>query len=178
MDIRDVIHGVILIEPHELPVLESFLFQRLRQIRQTGFAEHSYPGATHNRFIHSVGALHTATESFESIFDGLKRRFPETWKRYRAVVRLAALLHDVGHGPLSHTTEFAMPEVSKLDSTKNSRRKATHEDYTLKIILDSPLTPVLEKAGKSHGFSPTHIASRIDSEITVDDGFFHEPFDG
>jgi len=178
MDIRDVIHGVILIEPHELPVLESFLFQRLRQIRQTGFAEHSYPGATHNRFIHSVGALHTATESFESIFDGLKRRFPETWKRYRAVVRLAALLHDVGHGPLSHTTEFAMPEVSKLDSTKNSRRKATHEDYTLKIILDSPLTPVLEKAGKSHGFSPTHIASLIDSEITVDDGFFHETFDG
>ncbi|NDF14984.1 HD domain-containing protein, partial [bacterium] len=137
MDIRDVIHGVIPIDPHELPILESWLFQRLREIRQTGFAEHSYPGATHNRYIHSIGALHTITETFEAIFFGLKKRNFDAWKSFRALVRFTAALHDIGHGPLSHTTEFAMPDVSKLGTHPGSKRKATHEDYTLKIILDS-----------------------------------------
>ncbi len=178
MDIRDVIHGVILIEPHELPILDSYLFQRLRQIRQTGFAEHSYPGATHNRYIHSLGALFTITETFEAIFEGLKKRSPETWKRFRALVRFSALLHDIGHGPLSHTTEFAMPEVSRLNPKLHSKRKATHEDYTLKIILDSPLTPLLERAGKSFGFTPLHIAALIESDTEVDEDFFIEKIDG
>ncbi len=178
MDIRDVIHGVIPIEAHELPVLDSYLFQRLRQIRQTGFAEHSYPGATHNRYIHSVGALHTITETFESIFFGLKKRNYDAWKSFRALARFAAALHDIGHGPLSHTTEFAMPEVSKLGTHPGSKRKATHEDYTLKIILDSPLTPLLEKAGAPFGFSPLHVAALIDTDIKLNEDFFIERIDG
>ena len=178
MDIRDVIHGVIQIEPHELPIIDSYLFQRLRQIRQTGFAEHSYPGATHNRYIHSLGAMNTITETFEAIFEGLKKLNPEAWKRFRALSRFSALLHDIGHGPLSHTTEFAMPEVSKLGPHSGSRRKATHEDYTLKIILDSPLTPLLQKAGAPFGFTPLHIAALIDSDLEIQDDFFQEKIDG
>lgn len=178
MDIRDVIHGVIQIDSHELPILDSFLFQRLRQIRQTGFAEHSYPGATHNRYIHSLGALQTITDSFDAIFEKLKARSPNAWARFRAISRLGALLHDIGHGPLSHTTEFAMPEVSKLDPKNHSKRKATHEDYTLKIILDSPLTPLLEKAAKPFGFTPLHIASLIETDIKVNEDFFIEKVDG
>ncbi len=178
MDIRDVIHGVIQIEPHELPAIESYFFQRLRQIRQTGFAEHSYPGATHNRFIHSIGALHTITETFESIFDGLRKRNPDAWRRFRALARFAALLHDIGHGPLSHTTEFAMPEVSRLGGHASSKRKATHEDYTLKIILDSPLTPHLSKAGAVFGFTPAHIAALIETDVPADEDFFKERIDG
>ena len=181
MDIRDVVHGVILIQPHELPILDSFFFQRLRQIRQTGFAEHSYPSATHNRYIHSLGALHTVTETYEAIFSQLKNRAPETWARYRNLVRLAALLHDVGHGPLSHTTEFAMPPAGQLKlpiHKKAPNRKATHEDYTLKIILDSDLTPLLEKAGNLYGFKPIHIAATIESSIAIEDGFFSETIDG
>jgi HD superfamily phosphohydrolase len=178
VDIRDVIHGVIQIESHELPILNSYIFQRLRQIKQTGFAEHSYPGATHNRYIHSLGALHTITETFESIFIKLKERSPEAWTRFRAAVRLSAMLHDIGHGPLSHTTEFAMPEITKLDPKSNSKRKATHEDYTLKILIDSPLSPLLERAGKKFGFTPLHIAALIESDISLNEDFFIERIDG
>lgn len=177
MDIRDVVHGVIQVESHELPVIDSALFQRLRQIRQTGFAEFSYPGATHNRYIHSLGALQAATDAFESIFPSLKRHQHQVWRKFRALVRFAALLHDIGHGPLSHTTEFAMPEVSKLKvpgMKYPKARKATHEDYTLKIILDSALTPVLAKAAETFGFTPYHVACLIEGELKPKDNFFIE----
>src|SRR5262245_57882658 len=136
MEIRDVIHGSIPIESYELPVIDSRYFQRLRHIKQLGFAENSFPSATHNRYIHSLGAMHTATRAFDTIFSKTSRT---THQRFRALVRLAALLHDIGHGPLSHTTEFAMPHVRKLqlphlDAKAAGARKATHEDYTLKLI--------------------------------------------
>ncbi len=178
MDIRDVVHGVIQIESHELPILDSIIFQRLRQIKQTGFAEHSYPGATHNRYTHSIGAMHTATETFESIFVQLKKRKPETYLRFRALVRFGALLHDVGHGPLSHTTEFAMPQLREVDPAGKVNRKATHEDYTLKILLNSPLTAMLDQAGKPYGFNAKHVAALVESGIEVDEQFFCEEIDG
>lgn len=197
MEIRDVIHGSIVIESSERPVLDSRYFQRLRQIKQLGFSENSYPSATHNRYIHSLGAMNTATRAFDTIFGGptaaasqyasdrifLSERAPEAFERFRAVARLAALLHDVGHGPLSHTTEFAMPQVQALGEiagrpTKGRGRKATHEDYTLKIILDSGLTPLLEHAGRHKGFKPIHIAALIDSSIEPGDDFFIERLDG
>jgi hypothetical protein len=168
MEIRDVIHGSIPVQGSELPIIDSRYFQRLRQIKQLGFAEFSYPSATHNRYIHSLGAMHIATRAFDTIFG--ERSEP----RFRAVVRLAALLHDVGHGPLSHTTEFAMPDVRKLFPNAKRARKATHEDYTLKIIQDSGLTPLLERAGREHGFKPAHVASLIDPSVETGDDFFVE----
>src|SRR5947208_2870430 len=114
MEIRDVIHGSIAIESDELAVIDTPYFQRLRQIKQLGFAEYSFPSATHNRYIHSLGAMHTAGLAFRSIFRELERDEPATYARFRAAVRLAALLHDIGHGPLSHTTEFAMPDARSL----------------------------------------------------------------
>jgi HD superfamily phosphohydrolase len=180
MEIRDVIHGVIKLESHELAVLDSVAFQRLRSIKAMGFAEHSYPGASHNRYIHSLGAMHTASTAFDTIFKSLKRSRPEAYFRYRAVVRLAALLHDIGHGPFSHTCEPAMPEVSKLGLAhlkKGLTRQATHEDYTLKILLDSSLTGILEKAGSKLGFKPQHIAALIDADYPLNDSFFSEKLD-
>ncbi|MGK5082059.1 HD domain-containing protein [Bdellovibrionota bacterium FG-1] len=189
MEIRDVIHGSIRIEDSELAIIDSRYFQRLRQIKQLGFAENSFPSATHNRYIHSLGAMHIATRAFETIFAAqapghlvLATESPRAFARFRAVVRLSALLHDIGHGPLSHTTEFAMPDVRELQipgsAPKAKARKATHEDYTLKIILDSSLTPALQKAGALHGFKPVHIAALIDSEVAMDDDFFIEKIRG
>jgi HD superfamily phosphohydrolase len=200
MEIRDVVHGSIAIEPFERPVLDSKAFQRLRQIKQLGFSEYSYPSATHNRYIHSLGAMETATQAFDTIFGGPRGRSalparegihlfetaPKAFRRFRAVLRLAALLHDCGHGPLSHTTEFAMPDVKSLGLPEElfsgapgrKPRQATHEDYTLKILLDSPLTPLLEKAGAVDGFTPRHIASLIEPTLRVQDSFFKEAIGG
>jgi HD superfamily phosphohydrolase len=187
MEIRDIIHGSIVVDSHELPVLDSRFFQRLRQIKQLGFAEYSYPSATHNRYIHSLGAMETASRAVDRIFGPLAMRPLQTatYRRFRGVVRLAALLHDSGHGPLSHTSEFAMPSVATLKlpasfPIEDKSRQATHEDYTLKIILDSSLTPLLEKAGVKEGFSPAHIAALIEPQVRLKDGddFFVEKIDG
>jgi len=186
MKIRDVIHGSISIESSELPIIDSRYFQRLRQIKQLGFAENSFPSATHNRFIHSLGAMKTATLIFENIFRPKAGRLElssSALTRFRSVVRLAALLHDIGHGPLSHTTEFAMPSVSKLDLPSilpqaNESRKATHEDFTLKMILDSGLTELIEKAGHPHGFRAIHVAALIEPKIKISDDFFSSQLRG
>jgi uncharacterized protein len=183
MEIRDVLYGAISIEPHERPVLDSFFFQRLRQIKQLGFAEFSYPSAVHNRYVHSLGAMKVASRAFEVLFgQNLLRTSPQTYFSFRALTRLAAMLHDIGHGPLSHTTEFAMPDLAdlKLDlpHLRGKKRQATHEDYTLKMILDSEFTRILERASEAFGFKPIHIAALIDPEIQVNDDFFWEPFQG
>ncbi len=196
MEIRDIIHGSIIIEPAEFSVIDSPYFQRLRQIKQLGFAEYSFPSATHNRYIHSLGAMGTASQAFDTIFGGPSARVaqrlpdpvgltlahPKAYARFRAVLRLAALLHDIGHGPLSHTTESAMPDVRELGipgaPVKAKPRRANHEDYTLKIILDSGVTQILERAGRPHGFSPIHVAALIDPSIEINDDFFIERIDG
>jgi len=184
MEIRDSVHGIIRVDPEEIPVIESRYFQRLRQIKQMGFAESSFPGAVHSRFAHSLGAMHTATQVFDRIFSSPPKpptqALPKnTLKRWRSALRLAALLHDVGHGPLSHTTEFAMPEVKQLHLPEiiplsEPSRKATHEDYTLKIILDSGLSQIMEKSGFAREFKPVHVAALIDPSIPVQDDFFME----
>lgn len=186
MEIRDVIHGSIQIDPSEMSIIDSRYFQRLRQIKQLGFAEFSFPSATHNRYIHSLGAMSTATRGFDSIFRQLSKHSSVSavsFQRFRRVTRLAALLHDVGHGPLSHTTEFAMPDVRRLQVPgltvpKGRSRKATHEDYTLKLILDSGLSNVIEKTGADWGFTPRHVAALIDPDTEITDDFFMETIDG
>ncbi len=185
MEIRDILHGSISIEPNELKVIDSPYFQRLRQIKQLGFSEFSFPSASHNRYIHSIGAMHVAARVFDSIFSDTKRHVlpirESARQRFRSVLRFATLLHDIGHGPLSHTTEFAMPGVDLLKIPvfpQGLQRKATHEDFTLKIILDSGLTPILESAGRAFGFRPVHVAGLVDSAISVLDDFFIESIDG
>lgn len=182
MEIRDIIHGAISIEQWELPIVQSRYFQRLRNIKQLGFSEYSYPSASHNRYIHSMGAMHTASRAFESIFSktlGINQ--PVAFERFRSLIRLAALLHDIGHGPLSHTSESVMPSVQKLHVpfyVKKGDRLATHEDYTLKILLDSELTVVLDRAALAFGFKAQHIAALIDGAVPIKDDFFIEKIDG
>lgn len=186
MEIRDVVHGVITVETHELPILDSRPFQRLKQIKATGFAENSYPGATHTRFIHSLGAMETATQAWERIggqSHPVARLGHSDYLRLRAALRMAALLHDIGHGPFSHTIEFAMPQASLLripgiSAEAAGGRQATHEDYTIKTILDSSLTPILEKAVRAFGFTPQHVAALVDPEYLPADDFFKAKVSG
>lgn len=178
MEIKDPIHGAIELTNGEVEILDSHEFQRLRAIKQLGFAEYSFPGATHNRYIHSIGVMHLAGRAFDSIFRETEFSSATSRQRLRQVTRLAALLHDIGHGPLSHTTEEVMPPVGQLDvpvyqhrrSPIDPRRKATHEDYTLKFVTDSPLAELIRR--NFADIAPVHVACLIDDQLENSDDFF------
>lgn len=179
MEVRDPVHGTIELNRAEVAVLDSAAYQRLRAIKQLGFSEFSFPGATHNRYIHSLGVAHIASQAFDSVFREFTFSSPKARDRFRQMVRLAALLHDIGHGPLSHTTEEVMPPVAELkvdvyrmNPSFDSTRKANHEDYTIKFLTDSSLTEILEK--NFPDFTPLHIAGLIDKALNVPADFYRD----
>jgi hypothetical protein len=187
MEIRDPVHGSIYYADPEVAILETAEYQRLRAIKQLGFSEFSFPGATHNRYIHSIGVAHLATLVFESIFRVYPFSKPANKARFKQTVRLAALLHDVGHGPLSHTTEQVMPPLSELqikvydeeeqygDATHMvmyKNRKANHEDYTIKYVTDSTIADTIKK--QFSDILPIHVACLIDKALHCPDDFFIE----
>ena len=106
--IRDPVHGSISIDPLEWQIIRSRPVQRLKGIKQLGLVEAVYPGANHTRFEHSLGTMHMAGRMAEHL--GLSSE--EVRK-----VRLAGLLHDLGHSALSHAVEGVLgrnPEVQPL----------------------------------------------------------------
>ena len=112
-------------------LIDTREFQRLRRIRQLGFSDLVFPGATHSRFAHSVGVYHTA----RLLADVIASRGDGCDGERERVALLAALLHDVGHGPFSHA--FEVKAVS-------SRR---HEDWSAEIVCgDTEVNRVLRHA--------------------------------
>ena len=146
IEINDPIHKRIIIKGRERQILDHPYVQRLRSIRQLGFVSFVYPSATHDRFSHAVGTLHVAHLLAEQIFENEEISFlaralnGEEKKFLKEIVRLAGLLHDIGHAPFSHTAERVMPLVEKLALPKewlkepNEKRTATHEDYTALLL--------------------------------------------
>jgi HD superfamily phosphohydrolase len=162
--IRDPIHGTLPVSPRELRVIDHPMFQRLRNIKQLGFADLSFPGATHSRYSHSLGAMRVATRLFDRVFE--QEDLPERVRsRFRQAVRLAMMLHDIGHAPLSHTTEMLMPPVGELGlgvfAGDDVARRASHEDYTLKMVLDSALGETIAEVFGDDGIMPPDVAELI-----------------
>ncbi|MDD4446920.1 MAG: HD domain-containing protein [Methanothrix sp.] len=128
-EIRDPVHGYVQLEGLALEIADTPQMQRLRWIKQLGLASLVYPGANHTRFEHSLGAYHLADLLAKHL--GL----PE---EDRMLVGAAALLHDVGHGPLSHATEAALaPYLRKehesiIDILKKGELRAVLDKYRLK----------------------------------------------
>lgn len=184
MEIRDPVHGSIFFSDAEVKILDTIEYQRLRAIKQLGFAEFSFPGATHNRYLHSIGVCHLAGQAFDSIFKVYPFTKSSTKLRLRQAVRLASLLHDIGHGPLSHTTEQVMPKVEELqvkiyqrknfESDKKYQsyagRRANHEDYTIQMLTESSISKALEN--HFHELTSYHIACLIDKNLVCHDDFF------
>ena len=99
MEIRDPVHGYVKLDDLAQALVGTHQMQRLRWIKQLGLANLVYPGANHTRFEHSLGAYHLARVLADHL--GLE-------EDEKLNVSAAALLHDIGHGPLSHATEAAL----------------------------------------------------------------------
>ena len=104
-EFRDPVHGLIKLTDQEVSIIDQLPFQRLRRIKQLAMAHLVYPGALHTRFDHSLGTLHAASRILEKVAKSAQMCEVDV-----RTVRLAALLHDIGHGPFSHVSEYLLDE--------------------------------------------------------------------
>ena len=137
LDIIDPIHDFIRVFDSELTVIDSPIFQRLRRIRQLSGAHLTYPGAQHTRFEHSLGVMHIAGQAGQALQEKGFIKSDDI-----SNLRLAALLHDIGHGPFSHLFEEIMQE----------KKKVSHEEIGRKIILKTEIGDLLSKSGYDKNF--------------------------
>lgn len=164
MRIRDPIHGTIPVADVEVPIVDSRFYQRLRSVKQLGFGEMAFPGATHTRHAHSLGAMHVATRLFDAVFSRVELPAADC-ARLRQALRVAVLCHDIGHMPLSHASESIAPPLSTLNLPGwipgDRAGQAAHEDYTAKVLLDSELTGIIERHLGPLGITPEAIVALI-----------------
>lgn len=141
--VRDPIYGYIRLTALELKIINTKIFQRLRFIKQTPGVSYVYPGGVNTRFLHSLGACHLAGRIGEEIKLG---------ERELQTVRLAALLHDIGHGPFSHVfDDFLEKRGVVIDDGK----PLTHENIGSKILENSNIKRILKES--KYKFRPEEI---------------------
>ncbi|HON35223.1 MAG TPA: HD domain-containing protein [Methanothrix sp.] len=139
-EVRDPVHGYVRLEGLALRLANTPQMQRLRWIKQLGLANLVYPGANHTRFEHSLGAYYMASLLTDHL--GLE-------EEERQEVCAAALLHDVGHGPLSHATESALTPFLR-----------TEHESVIDILKRGELREVLDE----HGLKASDIQSFINGQ--------------
>ena len=133
---RDPLHGFIHADGLETALINSRPVQRLRFVHQLGFAFLVFPGAEHSRFSHVLGTMHLAGR----VYDVLAEKHPELLEkgpasRRRRLLRAAALLHDIGHAPFSHSAEDLF--AGGID----------HEEMTRRLILDAEIVDIFDCLG-------------------------------
>ncbi|MFW6175771.1 MAG: HD domain-containing protein [Acidobacteriota bacterium] len=127
LSIRDPVHGFIRADPLESALINSRAVQRLRFIRQLGLTYMVFPGAEHSRFSHALGTMELAGRVYDALADkGAELLPPGRDALERRLVRVAALLHDVGHAPFSHSAEELF--AGGIDHEEMTRRLLGHEE--------------------------------------------------
>jgi uncharacterized protein len=143
-EVRDAVHGLVELDKREWQVVDSPAFQRLRGIQQLAATHLVYPGARHSRFEHCIGACHVAGRLADRL--GLSRK-------ELARVRAAALVHDIGHGPFSHVSEFVFEDLTGQDHVheKISAAVVRHHE-PIRSALESDAEWVADLlSGTGHG---------------------------
>ncbi len=163
MRIRDPIHGTLPVSADEAAVVDTVWYQRLRHVRQLGFGELAFPGATHTRHAHSLGAMHVVGRLFDAL--AARSDLPESVRqRFRTAVRLAVLCHDLGHMPLSHASERIAPPRAALGLqawTGPDGGQARHEDFTVKLLLDTDLADLVAARVGDQGITGEALAALV-----------------
>lgn len=136
--LHDPIYTYVEVPPHLVELINTPEFQRLRQVKQLATVFFRYPGAHHTRFEHCVGTFHLARTMLNFLRFDIKERFitnsehikpPKIPLSSQMEVEMAALLHDIGHGPFGHTMDFLLDRVG-WDPNKR------HEYFGIKKITD------------------------------------------
>lgn len=145
---RDPIHGFIHADPLEHALINSPPVQRLRWIHQLGFAYLVFPGAEHSRFSHVLGAMNLAGR----VYDALAAKAPDLLTpdqsaTERRLLRVAALVHDVGHAPFSHSAEDLFEDG--ID----------HEEMTRRVLVTDPVRRIFAECGD--GISPEDVCELL-----------------
>ncbi|AEG58487.1 HD domain-containing protein [Desulforamulus ruminis] len=156
-EIRDPIHGFISVSCDERKIIDTRYFQRLRRIRQLGTTYLLYPAAEHTRFPHSLGVMHISSLIFDKLVEkrGTVLRWSSAEKeKYKQMLRLASLLHDLGHAPFSHVSDDLFDAALK-----------GHEGMAAKMITETEIGQIIDKIGREHGFGSKDIAAMIMGQV-------------
>jgi uncharacterized protein len=145
--IRDPVHGAIQVDELEWRLIQSRPLQRLKGIKQLGLVDAVYPGANHTRFEHSIGTMYVA---------GLIAHHLHLPAEDVQKVRLAGLLHDLGHSALSHAVEGVLSRNPEIQPCLAGRRISRHEEFTREIIVRHPFgEEALQSSEESFGSPDT-----------------------
>lgn len=164
---RDPLHNIIALADESpddallIDLIDTPEFQRLRHIKQLGLALYTYQGAEHSRFTHSLGVMHVMTR----VLDHLGRRTP-IGPEHRVVGRVAAMLHDIGHGPFSHVIEKVLLENHERWSARIIGDPRTEVNRRLRDFdpgLPEKVVDVIE-----HRYRPAFIGQLVSSQLDVD----------
>ena len=148
MFIKDAIFGNIELTPIESKLLDTPEMQRLRYVKQMGLAYLVYPGATHSRFEHSLGTMHITKVIAKEM--GLEEEEVE-------MLAVAGLLHDIGHGPFSHTSD---PILKKYLHTN-------HEEIGKKLTTKGKIKEILEESGLNTNDIIKKLSGKLNGEIVT-----------
>lgn len=155
--INDPVHGFITI-PDELvfDLIQHPFFQRLRRIKQLGLSHLVYPGANHTRFHHALGAMHLMRKTISV----LKKKGVEITPEESQAVIIAILLHDIGHGPFSHTLEHSLLKSVNHEEMSLLFMKKLNEEYDGKLELAIKIF--------TDNYSKTFLHELVSSQLDMD----------
>ncbi len=141
--LRDPIHGFIHADRLEAALIGSRPVQRLRWIHQLGLTFLVYPGAEHSRFSHALGAMQLAGRLLDALLEKQPALLgPRERHHARRLVRVAALLHDVGHAPFSHSTE------ERFERPAGNETAIDHEEMTDRLLTHTEIAALFEQFGE------------------------------
>lgn len=174
--VLDTIHGHIALTKVEDEIEKLPIFKRLLNISQLGLVNRIFPGAVHNRYSHSLGVMYVSDLMLLSINNGHQGNFFTTTERQ--ILRLAGLLHDIGHYPLSHNIEAAYRSCEKIETIENNpiERKVKEITSCPKELVEKKVKPFVNYIDNYMGtkLKARYHHERIGHDIITHNGDIHK----